>query len=181
MRSSLQTEPKPRRTSLGARLVRGLWTLPTNLFGHALGALVSGSRGRAVGSDVARARLFLIRLPVLDRIGGITLGHAILLSPALWRSEHGRAILAHELAHTRQHDVLGPLYLPTHAAAQLLSAAAWLARPVEGSDPVHAHNPLEQRWLFLGHAATLELGERLGESEAEAWLERLGCPVPGAP
>jgi hypothetical protein len=47
-------------------------------------------------------------------------------------------------------------------------------RPVEGSDPVHAHNPLEQRWLFLGHAAALELAERTSHEERDAYLRALG-------
>ena len=153
------------------------WTLPTNLFGHAAGALASLSLGRAVGSDAARGRLYIIRVPPIDRVKGVTLGHAILLSPDFAEGLFGRLVLAHELAHTRQHDVLGPLYLPAHIAAQLVSALIWLVKPVDGSDPVHAHNPLEQRWLFLGHAAIGELmdGARMAPSERDHWLDQLGA------
>lgn len=157
--------------------MRGLWTLPTNLLGHGVGALVSFSLGRPVGGPAARARLYIIRMPVVEKLEGITLGHAILLSPDFAEGTFGRLVLAHELAHTRQHDVLGPLYLPLHAVAQVLSAAAWLAKPIEGSDPVHAHNPLEERWLFLGHSAIRELerGERMTPEERDRWLDALGA------
>lgn len=166
--------PQPRSRHPLVRLVRGAWTLPTNLLGHAAGVLASLSLGTPHRHPTASARVYRIRLPLVRAIGGITLGNAILLAPKLLEGELGRAILAHELAHTRQHDVLGPLYLPAHVLAQLASAVAWIVRPVEGSDPVHAHNPLEQRWLFLGHAAALELAERTSHEERDAYLRALG-------
>lgn len=176
MRATL-VEPRPRSRHPVVRLLRGLWTLPTNVLGHSLGALVSASRGTPVGSDAARGRLYRIRMPLVRRLAGVTLGHAILLSPELADGPTGRLVLAHELAHTRQHDVLGPLYLPLHGAAQLTSALLWLVAPVQDSDPVHAHNPLEQRWLCLGHAAIGELahGERLDREALERYLSRLGA------
>jgi hypothetical protein len=157
------------------RAVRFAWTLPTNVLGHIAGILVSGSLGAAVGGNRACGRLYVIRMPGLRWIGGITLGHAILLSPKLVAGSRGRIVLAHELAHTRQHDVLGPFYLPLHAVAQLLSAIAWVVRPVPSSDPVHAHNPLEQRWLCVGHAAIDDLlkGERLSAEDRDSLLDAL--------
>jgi hypothetical protein len=64
-----------------------------------------------------------------------------------------RLTLAHELAHTRQHDVLGPLYLPLHALAQVASAALSLGRPPVVSR-VHDRNPLEQTLICLSAGAT---------------------------
>jgi hypothetical protein len=118
----------------------------------------------------------VIRVPGLSWVGGITLGHAILLAPKYCGDGvHARLVLAHELAHTRQHDVLGPLYLPLHLVAQIASALAWVVAPVEGSDPVHAHNALEQRWLFLGHSAIDELarGERMSGDERDHFLAEI--------
>lgn len=176
MTPTLET-PRPRSTSPLVRVLRGLWTAPTNLFGHAIGALVSSSLGTPVGGPAARGRLYVIRMPLVEKLKGITLGHAILLSPDFAEGTFGRVILAHELAHTRQHDVLGPFYLPAHALAQLASAVVWLFRPVAGSDPVHAHNPLEERWLFLGHGAVQPLvrGERMSPEARDRWLDALGA------
>ena len=64
-----------------------------------------------------------------------------------------RLTLAHELAHTRQHDWLGPLYLPLHILAQATSALLSLGRPVVVSR-VHDRNPLEQTFICLSAGAT---------------------------
>jgi hypothetical protein len=64
-----------------------------------------------------------------------------------------RLILAHELAHTRQHDWLGPLYLPLHILAQLTSAILSLGGRPRVSR-VHDHNPLEQTFICLSVGAT---------------------------
>ena len=138
---------------------------------------MSGGVGRRVESPIARARVYTIRAPLLRRLGGVTLGHAILLSERLQQGQLGRLVLAHELAHTRQHDLLGPFYLPMHIVAQCASALIWLWKPIPSSDPVHAHNPLEERWLFLGHSALTEVlrGERIQPADLEAFLEQLGC------
>ncbi len=175
MRATLE-RPTPRARHPLVRLVRGLWTLPTNVLGHAAGVLVSGGVGESLHSEMASGRLYIIRLPGLSRVGGVTLGHAILLSPAFTKGLRGRLVIAHELAHTRQHDVLGPLYLPLHILAQAASAAIYLVRPDRTSDPVHAYNPLEERWLFLGHRAIDEVlrGERWSEREREEVLTALG-------
>lgn len=169
--------PRPRSRNAFVRTARALWTLPTNVLGHTAGALVSASVGRRVASPYADARLYLIRTPALGWVGGVTLGHAILLAPRLTEGLRGRLILAHELAHTRQHEVLGPLYLPLHAAAQVASALLYAVRPDPTSDPVHAHNPLEERWLFLGHRAIEELcrGERWTSEARDALLESVGA------
>lgn len=59
-----------------------------------------------------------------------------------------RLTLAHELAHTRQHDRLGPLYLPLHILAQATSAVLSLGRPPVVSR-VHDRNPLEQTFIAV--------------------------------
>jgi hypothetical protein len=158
-------------------MVRGLWTLPTNLIGHLAGWVVSGGRRpRRVGGPAAVGWLYPIRRGIgLDWVGAVTLGHAILYrrgvledstatqttptatstATASTRSLARRLTLAHELAHTRQHDRLGPLYLPLHLLAQAISAALSFAggrRPTVSR--VHDHNPLEQTFICLSAGAT---------------------------
>jgi hypothetical protein len=158
------------------RFARVLWTLPTNLLGHAAGIATSGALGERVGSERARGWLYRIHIRALQPIGAVTLGHVILASPAFLGGLHGRVVLAHELSHARQHDYLGPAYLPVHILVQLLCAIAFFVRPVAGSDPVHARNPLEQHWLCLGFDSYRELarGERLTEEERERYLQAFG-------
>jgi hypothetical protein len=148
--------PRPRSTNVIVRVVRGLWTLPTNVIGHAAGLLVSGRLPRRVGGPAAVGWLYPIRSGLgLDWVGAVTLGHAILYRPGMLEGTalHARLTLAHELCHTRQHDVLGPLYLPAHILAQLISAALSLRAPPRVSR-VHDHNPLEQTLICLSAGAT---------------------------
>jgi hypothetical protein len=175
-RSTLRT-PAPRARHAWVRVLRGLWTLPTNLIGHAVGLLVSGGRGlRRIGGPAAAAVLYPCRLRCSWHFGAVTLGHAIIYRPPLVEGIGGRLLLAHELAHTRQHDVLGPLYLPAHLLAQLISALVFFASRGRSGDPVHAHNPLEQRWLCLGFDAYQALlrGEGLDMAERERLLQSFG-------
>lgn len=160
IRGHLRRVP-PRSRALWIRVLRGLWTLPTNLLGHLAGWLVSGRAGRRVEGAAAVGWLYPIRDGLgLDWVAAVTLGHAILYRPGVVGSETlaARLTLAHELAHTRQHDRLGPLYLPLHILAQATSALLSVGRPVRVSR-VHDHNPLEQRWIAIsasetrGHAA----------------------------
>ena len=58
-------------------------------------------------------------------------------------------VLAHELSHARQHDFLGPVYLPAHALCQLVSALLCAIRPIRGYPPQHAYNPLERAFLCV--------------------------------
>jgi hypothetical protein len=67
----------------------------------------------------------------------------LIVEPALL-AKHGRWLLAHELSHARQHDWLGPAYLPAHAAFLALSAVIFLFRPVAKFSRWHAYNPLER-------------------------------------
>jgi len=177
MRPSTIRFPPPRSRNPLVRPLRFLWTLPTNLVGHAAGLAVSlGRPARRVEGPAAVATLYPIRIPGVRAIGAITLGNAVLYDPALLdESLLGRILLAHELAHTRQHDILGPLYLPAHIVAQLVCAALYLIRPA-GRDPIHGRNPLEQRWLCLGFDACFELaeGQRLDPEARERLLEAFG-------
>ncbi len=148
--------PRPRSRHPLIRLLRGVWTLPTNLLGHAAGLLVSGRLPRRVGGSLAVGWLYPIRPGLgLQWVGAVTLGHAILyrrgwLEAGTWQT---RLVLAHELAHTRQHDRLGPLYLPLHIVAQAVSFLLSLGgRP--RISRVHDHNPLEQTFICLSAGAT---------------------------
>lgn len=146
--------PRPRRRlPTPLTWVRALWLLPTNVLGHLAGLVVSGGAPRRVGGPAARGWLYPIRRGLgLDWVGAVTLGHVILYRPGMFDGRSGRLILAHELAHTRQHDVLGPLYLPLHILAQTTSAVLSLrSRPRHSR--VHDHNPLEQTFICLGASA----------------------------
>jgi hypothetical protein len=139
-------------------MVRWLWTLPTNLVGHFAGLVVSGGRVRLVRGPAATGWLYPIRRGLgLDWVGAVTLGQAILYRPDMLDGDglRARLTLAHELAHTRQHDWLGPLYLPAHVLAQAASALVSFARgrPAIVSR-VHDFNPLEQTFICLAAGAT---------------------------
>ena len=155
--------PRPRGRHPLLRVARGLWTLPTNVVGHLAGWLVSGGRRpRRVEGPAAVAWLYPIRRGLgLDWVGAVTLGHAVLHRRGVLDgpSLAARLTLAHELAHTRQHDRLGPLYLPLHILAQAASAALSFAVTGGGRRParvsrVHDHNPLEQTFICLSAGAT---------------------------
>lgn len=172
--------PRPRSRGVLPRVLRALWTLPTNLFGHVAGLVVSGGgRPKRVGGPAARAWVYSIRPGIgLDWVGAVTLGHAILARPGLLDgpAPHARLTLAHELAHTRQHDWLGPLYLPLHILAQVTSAALSLgARPVVSR--VHDHNPLEQTFICIGAGGTTPPypAGLDGDSDRERFLAAFGA------
>lgn len=158
--------PRPRPRPRMAGLLgwpRALWTAPTNLIGHLAGLLVSGGRPRRVQGPAAGAWLYGIRPGIgLDWVAAVTLGHVILYRPGMFDGRAGRLILAHELAHTRQHDWLGPIYLPLHILAQTLSALLSIGRPPVHSR-VHDRNPLEQTFICLGASAyrPLARGEQI--------------------
>ncbi|MFL5304028.1 MAG: hypothetical protein ACJ8F1_02395 [Polyangia bacterium] len=148
--------PRPRSRALWLRLVRGLWTLPTNVLGHAAGLLVSRRRPVRVGGPAARGWLYPIRDGLgLDWVAAVTIGHVILHRPGLLDTGtlSSRLTLAHELAHSRQHDRLGPLYLPLHILAQTTSALLSIGRPVAFTR-VHDRNPLEQTWIAISASET---------------------------
>lgn len=154
-----------RRRPAPLRWLWRLWTLPTNVIGHVAGLLASGGLPERVSGPAARAWLYRIRPGRgLDWVGGVTLGHAILYRPGLFDGRVGRFILAHELAHTRQHDWLGPAYLPLHILAQTTSALISVFSQTLAYSRVHDHNPLEQTFICLGASAygPLARGESVG-------------------
>src|SRR4051794_38857215 len=123
LRPNVAIPARRRLLPLPLRWLWRLWTLPTNVIGHLAGVLASGGLPERVSGPAARA--WLSRIPRgrgLDWVGGGPLGPAILYRPARFDGRVGRVILAHELAHTRQHDWLGPPYLPLHIIAQTTSA-----------------------------------------------------------
>jgi hypothetical protein len=128
---------------------RFLWTLPTNLVGHAAGLLVSRSWPVRIGSQAAAGWLYLLAPSGVRRFGAVALGDCVISSPELLRGERGRLVLAHELSHVRQHSWLGPFYLPLHGLAQLLSVSLHAVRPRQGISPPHSYNLLEQRFLCV--------------------------------
>lgn len=157
--------PQPRRAPRGLlRWARAAWTTPTNVLGHLAGLLVSGARARRVSGPAASAWLYPIRAGLgLNWVGAVTLGHVVLYRPGMFDGRVGQLILAHELAHTRQHDWLGPLYLPLHIVSQGVSALLSIGGPPHHSR-VHDNNLLEQTFICLGASACepLARGEQIG-------------------
>jgi hypothetical protein len=122
--------------------LRRAWTAPTNLVGHATARIVGCGRPQRIGGEATRASLYCLPAGRLPAWRAVAIGHVIIVEPALL-ARHGRWLLAHELSHARQHDWLGPAYLPAHAMLLALSAVISLIRPVAGVSPWHAYNPLE--------------------------------------
>ena len=180
--------PRPRRRAAGgiglaARCCALVWTAPTNIIGHLAGLLVSLKRPRRVRGPAAHAWLYPIRSGLgLDWVGAVTLGHVVLYRPGMFDGRLGQMVLAHELAHTRQHDWLGPLYLPLHILAQTVSALLSLGTRSHHSR-VHDHNPLEQTFICLGASAygPLARGEHIPQAppgcDGEAMLAAFGLPT----
>jgi len=108
--------------------------------------------------------------------GAVALGHVILAQPGFLQGEAGRWTMAHELSHTRQHDVLGPLYLPLHGLLQALSAVFSMFRSVPGYSIVHAYNPLERAFLCVpfDHLAALRAGRSIVDENAQEVLRAFG-------
>jgi hypothetical protein len=136
--------------------------------------VVSGRLPRRVGGLAAVGWLYPIRAGLgLDWVGAVTLGHAILHRPGMLDRPtlESRLTLAHELAHTRQHDRLGPLYLPLHILSQAASAVLTRGKPVTVSR-VHDCNLLEQTWIAIPSSAPHAPG--VGEDELAAVLAAFG-------
>jgi hypothetical protein len=160
--------------------LRALWLAPTNLIGHLAGVVVGQGRPRRVQGPAAGAWLYRIRGGIgLDWVGAVTLGHVVLHRAGMFDGRAGRLILAHELAHTRQHDWLGPLYLPLHVLAQATSALLSVGQEPRHSR-VHDNNPLEQTFICLGASAyePLARGDRIAgapvDCDAAALLRAFG-------
>jgi hypothetical protein len=179
--------PRPRARLAGPLgWLHALWLAPTNLIGHLAGLLVGGRRPSRVRGKAAGAWLYPIRPGIgLGWVGAVTLGHVILYRTGMFDGRLGLLVLAHELAHTRQHDWLGPLYLPLHILAQTVSAVlSWGRAPLHSR--VHDNNPLEQTFICLGASAygPLARGEAIAgvapTCDSDAILAAFGLD-PGAP
>src|ERR1700720_3398391 len=127
--------------ALGA--FRGVWTAPTTFIGHATARLLGCRKPQRIGGQATSAWLYRLPAARLAGFRGVAIGHVIIVGPA-FLAEHGRWLLAHELSHTRQHDWLGPTYLPVHAMLLFLSMVVFFFRPVAKLSPWHAYNPLER-------------------------------------
>lgn len=127
MRSPCLTRHAPRRSGAGVTFARGwryLWVAPTSLFGLAAALLTLLSGGR-----MARRRGLLevwggfATVCLRSKLVGaraMTLGHVVLAVDQAALEQTG----THELAHVRQAERWGPLFLPAYAAA---SGWAWLS------------------------------------------------------
>jgi hypothetical protein len=123
-----------------------MWTLPTNIVGHALGLAASGHRPKRIGGARVSGWAYSLRWRGL---GAITIGDIVLYDEPFMTGLRGRVLFAHELAHVAQHRILGPFYLVAHAIAQVISALRAVGKGSRFVDLVHAHNLLEQRWIRL--------------------------------
>ena len=137
--------------------------MPTGFVGRFAAALVTSGEGIPVQGALTRAKLYPLCRSWAS-LGAIALGDIVLYSPAFLRRHDAAAVIAHELAHTQQHHVLGPFYLPLHGIAQSISAILSLLHrgPVQHSR-VHDFNPLEQTFIHIGVGciAPLARGELL--------------------
>jgi hypothetical protein len=124
-------------------VLRKAWTAPTNLVGHATARMLGCGRSQRIGGEATNASLYCLPAGRLTAWRAVAIGHVIIVEPALL-AKHGRWLLAHELSHARQHDWLGPAYLPVHAVLLTLSAVMSLVRPIAAFSPWHAYNPLER-------------------------------------
>jgi hypothetical protein len=138
---SLAIPTARRRGAVGA--MRRAWTAPTNLVGHAVARVLGCGRPQPIGGEATRASLYRLPAGRLTAWRAVAIGHVIIVEQALL-AKHGRWLLAHELSHARQHDWLGPIYLPAHAMLLALSALISLVRPRAAFSPWHAYNPLER-------------------------------------
>jgi hypothetical protein len=123
--------------------LRRAWTAPTNLVGHSIARMIACGTPQPIGGEATHAFLYCLPAGRLKAWRAVAIGHVIIVERDLL-ARHGRWLLAHELSHARQHDWLGPIYLPVHALLLTLSALISLFRPLAHVSPWHAYNPLER-------------------------------------
>jgi hypothetical protein len=131
----------PRGGAVGA--IRRVWTAPTTLIGHVAAGLLGCRKPQRMGGRATSAWLYRLPTGRFKNWRAVAIGHVIVVEPTLL-ARQGRWLLAHELAHTRQHDWFGPTYLPVHATLLFLSMVMFCFRPVAGFSRWHAYNPLER-------------------------------------
>ncbi len=160
--------PAPRSNHPLITALRWVWTLPTSVIGHAVGFAVTGTRPVSIGSQAAKAWLYVCSLDV-GAFRAVTIGNVIICaSGCSVGGQQRRVILAHELSHVRQHHWLGPLYLPFHGIAQLISIGIWMVRPRAGISRKHAYNPLEETYICVPYSAIAQSTSQLSERVATA-------------
>ncbi len=130
-----------KRGALGA--FRAAWTAPTTLIGHGIARILGCGQPQRIGGQATSAWLYRVPAGRFKRFRGVAIGHVVIIEPA-FLAARGPWLLAHELAHTRQHDWLGPAYLPIHAMLLFVSMTMFFFRPVPGLSRWHAYNPLER-------------------------------------
>jgi len=158
--------PRPRSRFLPLLLARWVWTLPTNLIGHALGCLACRCPPRRLKGPAGTAWLYLLpQGSWFRRLGAVAVGHVVLAERSFVSGDRGRWVLAHEMSHTRQHDWLGPAYLPLHALFQVASIVLTQIRPVPGFTAWQAYNPLERVLLHVPFDVLLESEESLSSGD----------------
>jgi len=145
--------PKPRSKNPLLSAFRSVWTAPTTLLGHALGRLVTRNQPRRIEAPAASAWLYLSGRSSKLKLSALTIGHVIIAREDRLAGFEGKLILAHELAHTRQHDWLGPWYLPAHVVCELVSSLVATFKRAPVFSKVHAYNPLEQTFICIGAGA----------------------------
>jgi len=130
-----------------------LWNGPNTLVGLLMGVsgYLVGWLGYAVGRMALRPSVGLghnaiefhnLPWPWMMPLWGLTLGHVILYGRSPFRAPLAELIGAHEEAHTRQGEILGPLYLPFHAASILVGL--WLDGSMYGPHAFGERGPLRE-------------------------------------
>ena len=158
--------PRPRSRFLPLLLARWVWTLPTNLVGHTVGSLACRCLNQRLKGPAGTAWLYLLpQGSWLRWVGAAAIGHVVLANRSFVSGNRGRWVLAHEMSHTRQHDWLGPAYLPLHALFQVTSIALTRVRPLPGFSALHAYNPLERVLLHVPFDVLLESEETLSSGD----------------
>ena len=166
--------PPARSQKALAQVVRALWTMPTNLLGHALGLLATRAMPERIAGPAASASLYRLRSSPLARaLGAIAIGNVILAETNFVSGLRGRWVLAHELSHTRQHTWLGPVYLPVHFVFQIISALASIIRPVVNFPAQHAYNPLERLILCVPFDVLVD-PERISDRDRDRIWQAFG-------
>jgi hypothetical protein len=158
--------PRPRSRFLPLLVARWVWTLPTNLIGHGIGCLACRRLPRRLKGPAGAAWLYV--LPEgsrLRRVAAVAIGHAVLAESSFISGHRGRWVLAHEMSHARQHDWLGPVYLPLHGLCQVASILLTRVRPVPGFSALHAYNPLERLLLHVPFDVLLESEDSLSSGD----------------
>jgi len=163
--------PGPRRGGI-FKILRAIWTAPTNLLGHVVARVLGANEAERVGGAATTAYLYRLPDGRGRGIGAIAIGHVIVVEREFMR-ERRDWLLAHELSHTLQHDWLGPTYLVAHGLLQLISALAYKLAPVPGFPPQHAYNPLERVWICVPFDI-LTLEQPPNGPEANALLRAYG-------